>query len=344
FYIVSILLILTGCSSEDYPFTNKELNHSAYIDGDKVIVNVSLDVPTISEIQTRSLLELPDYQDMHLYLVEFADNGNPLQNTYITTYEPLADSEVAGESIVNYRVMLNATSKSRVLHLIVLPKGETLNIDYGIEASVIPNLKTTNQMPAYWRRLEFPGGYATEDSEGIFTPTEDLSKLEHVALVRNFARITMTNNAPGFELKGFAIVNNPESGSVAPWNLSESVFPEFLDEATQTQKAYSALSDYKGFAPEGLTLANTDTGPVVLDDVNPKYLYERPFNSIRHTYVILKGRRTMDSEDSFYKLDIGKNDSQGVFRYYGLLRNFSYNITINSVEQKGYGTASSAAS
>ena len=251
-YISCILLTLTGCTSEDFrTITSPDQNEFACIDGDQVIVNVSIDIPELKDIHTRALDETLSYQDMHLYLVEFADNGNPLQNTYITTYEPLADSEVAGESTVNYKVVLNATSKSRVLHLIALPKNEELKIDYGIEASVIPNLKTNNQTPAYWRRIEFPGGYATEDINGTLIPTDDLGKLKHVALVRNFVKITMTNLDQGFELKGFAIVNNPQSGSIAPWSTVKHIFPEFLEESSQIQKDYASLSkDYSGFAPE----------------------------------------------------------------------------------------------
>lgn len=343
-YIWSILSILAGCASEDHQFVTPDENGFAHIDGDKVIVNLALDVPELSDIQTRALSPNPDYQDMHLYIVEFADNGSPLQNTYITTYEPTADSEVPGTDKVNYKVELNATTKSRILHLIVLPKEQNINISYGIEATVIPNLKSDNQMPAYWRRLEFPAGYASEDADGNLTTTIELEQLKHVALVRNFARITMTNKATGFELKGFAIVNNPQSGSVAPWNSTDRIFPEFLDDE-QSQRDYASLSkEYSGFAPAGLTLGNTDAGPVVSDDIAPKYLYERPFNSIRHSFVILKGRRAGDSADSYYKLDIGKNDSQGVFKYYGLLRNFSYNINITNVEQKGYDTPLAAAS
>lgn len=345
-YIGCILLTLTGCTSEGFhTITSPDQDEFARVDGDKVIVNMAIDVPELADIQTRALDEKPAYQDMHLYLVEFADNGNPLQNTYITTYEPVEGSESPAVDKINYKVVLNATSKSRILHLIVLPKDQELNIDYGIEATIIPNLTTGNQTPAYWRRLEFPGGYATEDAQGNVTATRDLAQLKHVALVRNFARVAMSNKAAGFTLKGFAIVNNPESGSIAPWNSTSSSFPQFLDPTNQTQKDYTSIAaGYSGFAPEGLTLGNTDAGPVVEDDTSDKYLYERPFNSIRHTYVILKGRRDGDSEDSYYKLDIGKNDSEGVFRYYGLLRNFSYNISITNVEQKGYNTAAAAAS
>lgn len=351
FCLCSILLALAGCSSEDIPTISQIGDGFAYVDGDKVVINMTLEFPDINDIQTRTLEATPDYRNMHLYLVEFDDNGSPLRNTLKTVYTPEVETPVGSK--VNYKVKLTASAQPRILHLIALPKSQELNIEYGIEAVVIPNLKTQDGNPAYWRRLTFPEGYASEDADGKLNPTEGLDKLNHVALVRNFARVTMENRAPGFTLTGFDIINKPLAGSIAPWNRSDYFFPEFLYEpdddasdenAVETQKSFEDIFKiYPGFAPEGLTLGNLESNPIVNDDISDKYIYERPFNSIRHTYVILKGHRTGDTEDSYYKLDLGENDSQGVFKYYGLLRNFSFNIKINSVDQKGYNSASAAA-
>ena len=108
--------------------------------------------------------------------------------------------------------------------------------------------------------------------------------------------------------------------------------------------SFATLSaNYSGVIPSGLTFSNPEAGPVVEDDVSSKYLYERPFNSIRHTYILIKGRRSGDTEDSYYKLDLGKNDDNGVFHYYSILRNYNYNIVLKSVTTKGYGSALKAA-
>ncbi|MDE6480164.1 MAG: hypothetical protein K2L45_07815 [Muribaculaceae bacterium] len=342
-YIVVLFFILTGCMSEEIDMPKRDKGNWAYVDGDKVIVELELNAQEMGIQQTRVLQDNPDYQDMHLYLVEFADNGSPLQNTYITTYEPLENSEVVSVDKVTYKIELNATSKSRILHLIALPKGTPLNVSYGIEASVIPNLQVRDQVPAYWRRFSFPSGYAISDENGDMFPTSELLQLKNVALVRNYSKISMINNAENFELKGFAIINNPTSGSIAPYKTATYEFPDFLNE-NQKQIAYNELStDYSGFSPEGITFTNLESGPVELNEgVLSQFIYERPFNSIRHTYLIIKGRRISDDVDSYYKLDIGKNDNDGIFRYYGLLRNFNYNIILNSVAQKGYATIDAA--
>lgn len=342
-YIIALFFILTGCMSEEIGMPKIDEENLAYVYGDKVIVELELNAQEMGLQQSRALQDNPDYQDMHLYLVEFADNGSPLQNTYVTTYEPLENSEVASVDKVTYKIELNATSKSRILHLIALPKGTALNITYGVEASVIPNLEVKNQVPAYWRRFSFPSGYAITEDNGDMSPTSELLQFKNVALVRNHSKISMINNDENFELKGFAIINNPTSGSIAPYKTETYDFPDFLDE-NQKQIAYDKLAtEYSGFSPAGLTFTNLESGPVELDEgVLSQYIYERPFNSIRHTYLIIKGRRLSDSVDSYYKLDIGKNDADGIFRYYGLLRNFNYNIILNSVAQKGYDTIDAA--
>lgn len=346
-YLSIALLALTGaaCSSDGLQPEVPAEKGDIYVEGDKVVVSVGLQMPEMPNADSRTLGPEADYADMHLYLLEFVDNGSPLRNTFTTMYE--AETETPQPGKVVYKVTLNKTSEGRVLHLVALPKSQELNPAYGVEASVMPNIVVKNQTPAYWRRLTFPEGYATVSESTGFTATAAMDQLKSVALVRNFGRVTMkvATNA-NFTLTGFALVNNPQSGTVAPWDATDNEFPEFLD-ADQKPVAFSELASYEGIIPAGTVLANPDAGPAVPEDTDPKYFYERPFNSIRHTFVIVRGKYGTDQTDSYYKLDLGKNDTQGVFqgvfRYYNLLRNFSYNITIKGVDMRGYSTAEEAA-
>lgn len=343
-YLCIALLALTGaaCSSDGLQPEVPAEKGDIYVEGDKVVVSVGIQMPEMPNADSRTLGPEADYADMHLYLLEFVDNGSPLRNTFTTMYEAEAETPQPGKVV--YKVTLNKTSEGRVLHLVALPKSQKLTPDYGVEASVMPNIVVTDQTPAYWRRLAFPEGYATVSESTGFTATEAMEQLKSVALVRNFGRVTVTKDpsVTDFILTGFALVNNPQSGTVAPWDASDNEFPEFLD-ADQKPVAFSALSSYEGIIPAGTEFDNQDAGPAVPEDVNPKYFYERPFSSIRHTFVIVRGKYKTDETDSYYKLDLGKNDTQGVFRYYNLLRNFSYNITIKGVGTRGYSTAEEAA-
>ncbi len=336
----AMLLTLVGCA-EDMPVPSPDSDDAfVKVVGDKVIVNASLELPEMAELGTRALPDAPDYNDLHLYLVEFDDNGSPLRNTLKTVYEP--DKETPAADRVYYKFTLNKTQQPRILHLIAVPKGVTFKFSYEVEAVLIPSLKTSGDTPAYWNRLRFPNGYV--DGDGLPLKTDDgLNQLQHVPLLRNFACVTMQNNAPGFTLTGFAIVNNPEQGCVAPWNTTTHQFPEFIDSDFQ-QIPYQTISEaYSGILPANTSFSNQEAGPSVPNDLSPKYMFERPFNSIRHTFVIFKGKRTGDKKETYYKIDIGKNDKNGVFQYYTLLRNFKFNIVLKSVGAEGYDTALAAA-
>ncbi len=334
------LTALAACSADrPVPSTGSD-DDFARVVGDKVIVNASLELPEMGEISSRALDPAPDYGNLHLYLVEFDDNGSSLRNTLRTVYQP--DVETPAADRVNYKFTLNKSNQPRILHLIAVPKDVEFTFNYEVEAVLIPSLTTDNQTPAYWRRLSFPEGYVDNDGNAI-TNGKGLNQLQHVALLRNFACVTMANQAPDFTLTGFAVVNVPEQGSVAPWNTSTHQFPEFIGDDLK-QLDYKTVSEsYSGVLPANTSFSNQEAGPVVGNDLSAKYMYERPFNSIRHTFVIFKGKRSVDKEETYYKIDIGKNDDSGVFRYFNILRNFKYNIVLKSVGAEGYNSALEAA-
>ena len=329
-----VLLLLAACTSEEFSEVSPSQNEFAYVEGDKIVVNMSVEVPELKDIGTRAFTDAADYNDLHLYLVEFDDNGSPLRNTLKTVYTP--ENETSEDDRINYKVILNQSDQPRILHLIALPKDKDLSIEYGVEGSIMPNLKTDDQTLAYWRRLVFASGYGQE-VDGEVQLSKELDQLRHVALIRNYACISVDDRTgENFELKGFAIVNNPLAGTMAPWKSSDYSFPDFLDADQKPLDFADLAAKYSGIVPAGVSFSNQETGPVVEDDISPKYMYERPFNSIRHTYIIIKGRRTGDEKDSYYKLDLGKNDNNGIFRYYSILRNYNYRIILNRIDAKGY--------
>ncbi len=379
-------LLFAGCSDLENINPNQE-NGQVRIEGDKVILTSTFDVPEFRQVSTRAFSEAPSLKALNLYIVEFIDNGDPLTNTLSTVYRPSKEVADATNSTVTYTVTLNKTDQPRILHLIAVADDD-LQIPYGVESSVIPGLTggpsaTGEGVDAYWRRLEFKAGYCTlnvnENNQEVWEANSDLQdKLinKNVKLVRNFAKVTVGIDANAtypsgmsFDLEGFLIVNTPLKGSFAPYSSANKEFPEFLDANDNPLPYQTVAAYYRGFSPANTTLGNEvtseDAPEIPTQNLTPfsttengvtknwnclpaEYLYERPFNSISRTFIIIKGKyynsiTDRDPKSSYYKLDLGANDNNGIFRYFGLLRNFNYFIRITGVHTAGYESASAAA-
>lgn len=309
------------------------------VDGDEITLEVSLDVPEIAEMRGRAMADQPDYGALHLYLIEFDDHGSTVTNTLTRVYQ--AEQEVASDGLVTFRVKLMATDDAKIMHLIAIPDDEELTVEYGLEAEVIPHLTVSNGTDAYWRRISFPNGYSSEADDGSWLPNQELiDKLTKVQLVRNFAKITVNCTDPGFDYQGFVVMNLPTAGTIAPWNPKTLKFPEFINAAGATPSYDEIKASYSGILPSGTDFDNQPSGwdPVLSTD--PEYLYERPYSLDRRTFLIVCGLR--NGKMNYYKLDLGKNDADGVFRNYNILRNFHYNVTLTKVERDGYESAHEA--
>lgn len=385
YILIGIAGLLSCACTDDAYMRGPQINdNEARIEGDKVILKASLDIAEFRQAATRAFPETVTLEDLNLYLVEFIDDGSPLRNTLRTVYRPATETAAADNSVVTYTVTLDKTDQPRILHLIAVAD-DNLEVPYGVESAVIPGLTGgTNAdgegTDAYWRRLKFPAGYCYQNDQKEWVINSDLKdKLitPTVPLVRNFAKVTVgiDENAiypenTSFTLKGFLIVNVPLKGSFAPYSSENKDFPEFFNEEGNQLSYLAVAQNYRGYAPANTTLGNEVTSQdapeipdqaltsfsTTEDDGSTKkwnclpsqYLYERPFNSISRTYIIIKGvyhNRTTNPKDqaSYYKLDLGANDNDGIFRYYGLLRNFNYFIRIKKIMTNGYATAAEAA-
>lgn len=343
-YILPALWITLAIScAEEIPLPDEIHNqHEILVDGENLILEGSMSVPDMQQVETRSLGMTLSLPDMHLYFIEFTDEGSPLVNTYIRTYE--AEEEIVSGNLIKFKLTLRATTRPRILHLIALPKTESLSVKNGVEGAILPELTTTGGVDAYWRRLRFPTGYCSEAGGGKWQPDPDLKKkLTEVQLIRNFAKISMRSEAPDFTLKGFEVINIAGKGSMVPWNTKTHTFPEFFDTDGSIRDFKELSEEYEGYLPVNTPTLNQVSGPAVPGDfgLDDKYFYERPLNPEERSYIIVKG--FYKDADYYYKLDIGQNDDNGIFQYYHLLRNFNFIVNIKSVNAKGYTSAADAA-
>lgn len=341
------LTVLGACSQNDMPAYNIPGE-----DDNSFTVSASLNVPLLGQAQTRSLGQTPEYSNLKLYAIEFecVNADDPSQNVILNIYDnkdEISNEQFDGNDIVTFNIRLNKSEHPRILHLVAVPKGVDLEIGYGTEAYVIPNLYTTGNNDAYWKRIVFTDGYGVQGDSEWQTSDDAKRLLTNVPMLRNFAQISVANEADNFVLTGFTVMNIADRGSVAPWNYSKGEFAEFLNGSEM--KSYSEISSeegegYPGYLPGGYSLTDLSAEGMTFD-TDPKYIYERPFpqTHLDRTFVIVSGRYGNDQTDTYYKVDLGKSEENGVFSYYNLLRNINYHITINKVGVSGYPTPSEAA-
>ena len=336
------LFFLSVSCADDIPVSGPD-SDDVEIQGDRIILRSSLVIPEQGEVETRSVGTTADLSSLHLYLLEFYDNGDPIVN-YLTGIYDAEEETVSGSEVI-FKVSLRAVSTPRILHLVALPRTETLDIEYGSEANVMPSLTTGEGVDAYWRRLSFPDGYASQDDQGKIVVNPLLKEsLTHVALVRNFARIDVRSTVAEsqFQLLGFKVMNTPVQGSIVPWIGSTRKFPDMLDGSAP--RPYSTMAaEYGGFLPADTFFENPVAGGniTVEDDLTPRYIYEAPVSRSDRTFLIVKGRTPKGIR--YFKLDIGSTDGQGVFKHYPLLRNYMYRLNITKVNADGMETAQAAA-
>ena len=274
--------------------------------------------------------------DQNGYLVETATatvGGNTLWEDKTTPTTPAAKQA--------FTVTLTKTSAYRAIHFVANADVSGL-ADFGHEDALIPSLVSTDTDDAYWQRMEFANGIA--NTSGTY-----LSKDTVVPLVRNFAKVTVTESLDNFVLEGFVVMNTRSEGTVAAYNARERKFAKFVDVDGKTARAYSAMiTEYNGF--EAGEQQNTKPADAAFT-LGAKYVRETVAGATEtknddgtttpgtNPYIIVKGKYNGSTTSTYYRLDFvnasGTAQGDTTPGLAAILRNFSYNFNITSVEKAG---------
>lgn len=290
-----------------------------------VLVNFSVQVPEM-QVATRSFTT-PEITSLHLLV--FDENGY-----FVQAAEATGTFGVDKDTEYKFTASLMQSPYKRVVHFIAnSPIANVENYEYGSETALINALTTSSSQDAYWQRVELPNGIlkGNQAMEEAFT---------EVPLVRNFVKISVDidNEAAAiFYYEGIAVINVPDKGTVAPFNVNDGMYATY-----SARIAYNTLNyaGYYGYEPSDMTIVNTSTeNPTFATE---HYIYERRQNQDDkdYTYVIIKGKYNNSGTSTYYKVDIVDDDNK---EPYNLLRNFNYVIKINSVLGPGYASADAAA-
>lgn len=318
--------------------------------GDSITVSGTINIPVMPQVVGRGALGETPAANLKLTILEFDWSENAANNFLTNIYqaEVTTTTAVGSEATVTFKVTLKSATTPKVLHLLVADN--YVSTEHGSEATILPAVSVSGNSEAYWGKVVFKDGYNTLDANDTPVKIPGLEKkLQEVPLIRNFAKITVTENLADFELLGFELVNVPTSGTIAPWNQSTLSVPELLDGSSM--KGYSTITDdvkYHGIIPGATQFRNTEAeAKNWVDGTNSplrsqvaRYVYEHPYESTRRTYLIING--IYNGTQGFYKVDIGNIADDGTFNYYNIIRNIQYNIVITSVNAVGTETVAEA--
>ena len=390
----ALMLAVAGCTADF-----AEPVYSVEADG-KITFTVGVSIPDAQAMATRGgvldgVNERPagDYlSGLNFYMFVFEDNGSPQSNylrelvygkdiipvNEVNPVPPMVGEtdtdhsykDGTGKGLVKFKATLDGTAENAILHLVVTsdPKFEEQLLDvpdrseFGIFAGTSGLF--TSDKEAYWKRIELDGPINKDNAEDIQT------KLKHVNLVRNFARVTLKVNlgtesakiVGGFTALDFVIVNAVGSGYVAAYNenLSDGLpgFVEFEEKDAQgnsKMRSYGDLAKTEKYVPARHPVSDRvnpdddlswiggfEAGTAL--KIGPRFTFERSVQNEHHTFVIVKGLFDGDTDPVYFKLDIGAKDSAidngtpfGIFENYHLIRNMSYDITITQILNKSIG-------
>ena len=333
-FAFSMIFALVSCVSEDLPQT------SIPQEGDKVTLTFGVQIPETG-VATRSMA-VPAITSLNLlvfdqngYLVETAQayvGGSTSWNDNTTPTDATKTQD--------FTVTLTKTSAYRAIHFVANANVSGL-AQFGHEDALIPSLVSTGTDDAYWQRMEFANGIASDSGTKLDNNTV-------VPLVRNFAKVTVTESLANFELEGFVVMNTRSEGTVAAYNARERKFAKFVDSNNQAREYSAMIAEYKGFEAGE---QNNDTPDVADFTTGAKYVRETVAGATEtknddgtttpgtNPYIIVKGKwvatgtPTDQTESKYYRLDFV--NAGGTSGLAAILRNFSYNFTITSVEKDG---------
>lgn len=246
------------------------------------------------------------------------------------------------ETLKYYEVTLPKMAEPCIIHFVA--NAALVAAQLGTEEKILSQVNVQEETGAYWNRITVNG-------------IDDKTTLGHVSLIRNFACIevidgTGTNGADGGFLEGFILVNEPNSGTVAPYfggsTLGFADFDSYLS-ATGNESTYTKVTNhYIGIEPVNNTY-NGNVSDTEEFKEDSKYIYERTYGDLTNvqspTYVVVKGKfdadkngTVEDDEVFYYRVDIAENTKN-----LHLIRNFKYKVIIQSVTEKGYDSPTAAA-
>lgn len=362
YFLLALLAMgAVGCAEDKLePSGAKEADEDGIVE-----LSFSVEIPDMGELQTKAITS--DFKEStssikNLYVFVF-DSRHYTKEYALATPQTLTFDSSTHKA--TFTVKLHETSDSVFLHFVgnydIKQYGMiTFGSEGQIMGSALCNPSDSNAFSkdTYWQRVAL---------DGLHSNSLDGKTIQ---LVRNFLGIQVACTMSDYTIEGFAVMNVPTVGTVAPYNTNTSEFADYsvgdytdgsgnvIQTTTHNPtgwRPYDYLYNqkYYGYYPSStVALENTDAGSVqFLDTTTTYFMYEHPGGDLAGetpTYLLLKIKQN-GGDSRYYKVDLTYSDPdthQPV--YYNLLRNFIYKVIIKDIANTtstttGYATPEEAA-
>lgn len=340
-YILSALLVLNSCLQEfDTPRIDMPATDGTEVNGEFITVKFDVSFAEEAVGGTKAMANDPSISSLRIAVF---DQYNMLETCVEAT--SLGPVEGSGSTYPDrnlttwkYQATFPKSTEKRYLHFLANVSDELV---FGSEDELIGKLTTSGDQDAYWQRTIAENGINVDEDGKLIE--EARAALTDVALVRNFAKITVTTSAnSNFTLKYACLMNRPTSGTVAPYNSSVGAFIEEYQTRTVSELI---AAKYDAWMPANCAMDATRPGSLPGDTTGWKavengaateFTYERETPTKNACFVLVYG--TYAGVDYYYKIDLIDKDGQ----YFPILRNFNYTVNILSVNAEGRSTVDDA--
>lgn len=305
---VAVLFSLFSCAKEE-----GSLQEATLKDG-KVELSFDVTLPEMPVHATKAFSDDATLSSMVLYIFGGAGTLKEYDKATLVRVSPN-----------KYTFSVKVTPQRSEAHVHFVANGPDPDISAPTEyteSGLISSLyteSTSTVKDAYWQKVTLPYGIG---------PSTTFSGLE---LVRNFSKITLSvdPSVTNFTMSGYALVNTPTRGYIAPYCSGDGRFIENFQ-----NKSFDQIRAEYGTDGRVKERFNTALPTAADMDMQPKYTFGRiKYDASTPTYIIVHGIFTDAagaSHDCFYKVNI--TDDSG---YMPLFRNFHYILTIKSVNIQG---------
>lgn len=368
FIVLAVATLLAACSDDAMLNPGSDISVP---DGTPIEISSAIEIPEMyfgdghnSRLLQENISSSYLKNTLKIHILVFDKSGAMRQYIEPENIEITSTTE----TIAKFKVKnIYASKERRTLHFVILPDitdlrtikgGEFIDM-MANETVVMPALQVSNETDAYWGRVNVPNINADMTVE--------------LKAIRNFAKIMVSDltGRDDFEITAYAVVNQPALSLIAPYKTKDYLFADFFDAAGEPQ-SYENVTQTQGFIginpsdiDNNLSCTTVEEVKAAIDisekaitnntssDYNTKltsapcYIYERTqsnidraSSSVNVTYLIVRATVNGNTEN-YYKIDIG-TETNGIFRYYDIIRNFKYNIQIKMVTGNGAPTLAEA--